>query len=689
MKRRSLSRYNEVEFKDQIDIGNGFHLEFKNGKQPVVYLFSGGTYVRMTELSDNFRVRLFLVDTVKSGVHKSKLAEAFKMSRQTIDNYCSLVNEYGVPALLNNAAIVDNQVVYKIDNKNKIPSNKKKALRKIRNAKKEGIEEYQMKINFTFGDETSKVEQKDQPFNEIHDWEETRYAGIFVYIMMLINKWNWFKFIMAYSGKFYKIFMIFLLMVSRNIGSIEQLKNVFRREGGIILGISKIPSIPYVWKCFYKVAQKRKSLLLLFDFFKYQINAGLVSMWSIFIDGHLLPYTGKAKVHYSYYTQRRIPYPGQTNLVSTDSSGKIVSFEIQEGLGDLKGHVLELNQRFQTEMEESPIMVFDREGYGSEFFHNLVIHKCSFVCWDKYLDKKKLDAIEDKKFTIEFELNGVNYKIFEGEKTFTYENADKVVITFTLRRIYIWNLKSNRRVCGLAGTKGKVVSSADCAQLILNRWGASENTFKHLGNRHPQHYRPGFKLTESENQEIANPTLKVMEKEISGLKKKLTKLNSAFAKCKPQFNKDGSLRSNSKYGKINRKRKEVEEKLKTCKQEKKNIPDRLNINSLENYKSFKKIDCEGKNLFDFVTVSIWNARKKMVEFLSSHIRENEVVDLFYAITNSHGKIKCAERYVAVKLEPVQQTKRCEAQKQLCRYLTDNCPQLPNGKSLFIEVDEKL
>ncbi len=92
--------------------------------------------------------------------------------------------------------------------------------------------------------------------------------------------------------------------------------------------------------------------------------------------------------------------------------------------------------------------------------------------------------------------------------------------------------------------------------------------------------------------------------------------------------------------------------------------------SLENYKSFKKIDNEGKNLFDFVTSSVWNARKQMVDWLSqSFDQKNEVVDLFYAITNCHGWVKSSKTEVIVRLEPIQQPKRRAAQEQLCRKLT--------------------
>jgi hypothetical protein len=69
----------------------------------------------------------------------------------------------------------------------------------------------------------------------------------------------------------------------------------------------------------------------LYDYFRLQLYAGMTGTWAWFIDGYLLPYTGKEKVHYSYNTHRRIPMPGRTNLVACDISGRMGDFEIQKG----------------------------------------------------------------------------------------------------------------------------------------------------------------------------------------------------------------------------------------------------------------------------------------------------------------------------------------------------------------------
>ena len=61
-------------------------------------------------------------------------------------------------------------------------------------------------------------------------------------------------------------------------------------------------------------------------------------------------------------------------------------------------------------------MVFDREGYGCEFFHTLLENQLCFVTWEKYIDTHKLDAFTPEMFTDSFEFNAKMYRIFEGER---------------------------------------------------------------------------------------------------------------------------------------------------------------------------------------------------------------------------------------------------------------------------------
>jgi hypothetical protein len=288
--------------------------------------------------------------------------------------------------------------------------------------------------------------------------------------------------------------------------------------------------------------------------------------------------------------------PGQTNMVACDITGRIVDFQIQEGTGDLKSHIVHLKQKWDEDLTESPIMVFDREGYGAPFFSNLIENKIAFVTWEKHVDLKKLNAIEDSSFKESFEMNNKSYSIFEGEKTFILKQDDKTTQTLiTLRRIYIWNKTSKRRTCGLAWDAGISMSTVECAQAILSRWGASENTFKHLYDRHPFHYHPGFTTVESENQLITNPAVKSINKEIKALRTKLDKIYKKCTKAKDVFNKDGSKRENSLKARLESEITLMEEERAKLLEEKKQLPQRVDVTRLQDYSSFNKMDNEGKN----------------------------------------------------------------------------------------------
>jgi hypothetical protein len=47
----------------------------------------------------------------------------------------------------------------------------------------------------------------------------------------------------------------------------------------------------------------------------------------------------------------------------------------------------------------------------------------------------------------------------------------------------------------------------------------------------------------------------------------------------------------------------------------------VDVSGLQNYSSIRRIDDEGKRLFDFVTSYVWNARKQMVDWLRPHFAE--------------------------------------------------------------------
>ncbi len=669
-------------------IGANLFLIFNSRNKKMVTLKKNDVVFKKVDLSDKPAKKIFVIDAVELGATKYLLADALNISRQTIHNYIESKKKFGTEGLLGgyNPKMGKNlEEQRRLTQSGRMQGNKAVILAEERKAKRIENQERQHEFCFEFGEES--VPKDEQPFNALHDWKVTRFAGVFPYLIVLINTNQWLRLIMSYFGPAYKIFLVFLLMAARNIKSIEQLKNIHQKEAGLILGLNKLPHKKGVWEWFYNACNLRGSTALCRSYFKQQLRCGVVGTYIWFIDGHLLPYSGNKKIHYAYNTQRKMMMPGQTNMVTCDTTGRIVDFQIQEGKGDLKAHIVELKKKWEQELTEIPFMVFDREGHGAPFFSTLIENNVPFVTWEKHVDSKKLMELTDDSFTEAFEMNNKEYRAFEGEKTFSLEQNGETQ-TFVLRRIYLWNQTSSRRTCCLAWDAGRPMSTVECAQAILNRWGASENTFKHIYDKHPFHYHPGFKTKRSEEQFISNPAIKSIEKETKNIRKKLDKKHKKNSKAKEVFNKDGSRREKSLKARLEIEISELEIEYAKLLENKKLLPGKVDISTLENYKFFKKIDNEGKNLFDFVTASVWNIRKEMTDWLlCQYPNKAEYVDLFYAITQCHGWIKSEADIVVVRLEPLQQPGRRKAQEQFCKRLNALSVYIPIGKILQIEVGQ--
>jgi len=700
-----------------VALGRAYQLHLPRGPRSKGYVYYRGTLLKEVDLGDKGQRQLLVVELMQRGVNQSRLAKVLKLSRQTLHNYRESYNRFGLEGLLHGykpSESKSREIQRRLHVEQRRPGTKARDLARRRRQEREArpqngeldLDPPRYELEAVAIDEALKALDEDRseaapssrlpaqelPFAKNHEASASRYAGLFILLFPLLTQWRWLDKLFVRVGRQWRIFMIFLLMSGLNIRSIEQLKHVRREEAGRVLGLGSLPSLPTIWGQFREVAEKQSAQGLMADLFDDQIDRGLVGARLWFTDGHLLPYTGQERVHASYHTQRRMPVPGQTNLVTSDERGRIVRFEIQEGKGDLRDTVVRVGDYGKARTGRAPIQVFDREGHGAEFFSRLVEHHIPFATWEKQADKKRLEAIEEAAFTHRLEFNGKAYRLLEQTKPMVHqrvdENGQETSHRFELRRIVIWNLSSNRRASGLCWDAERGLDLDLFAQAILHRWGASENTFKHLNERHPLHYHPGFGLGESEKQEVDHPRRKAIGAQLKTLQTQLARHYQQLSKTRPTYNRDGTPRANGKYHTLKQRIQQLETQQAQLRAEKNQLPERIDVSQLQDYRSFKKIDNEGKNLFDFVTASVWNARRTLIDWLGEYYaKESDRVDLFYAILHSHGWIESDDRWVVVRLEPLQQPSRRYAQEQLCRKLSGLGAKIPGGKWLRIEVGD--
>ena len=354
---------------NKYNLGNYISIAFIGDNPNYIVLFNGNEIVKYINFTDKVAKKLLITEAVEIGATKTKLASSLNISRQTIDNYLDIKKHFGVEGLVHSYSPREskNTQTHRQDSSTaREKGNKVRELEEVKKAKRDA-QPNQLQLPI----EEPPVEESQQPYQKEHAWTYNRYAGMFAYIIMLITQYDWLRLVQSFYGPIANLFLVFLFMVARNIRSIEQLKNERVGEIASILGILEKPSRKKVRSWLSQAISYGHAKHLLNTLFLYQIRTGIVGLWLWFTDNHLLTYTGQNRVHKSYNTQRRLMVPGQTNMVTTDQTGRIVDFEIQEGKGDIRQRLFDLSHKWKQEVPQGPVMVFDREVYGAKQFDHI------------------------------------------------------------------------------------------------------------------------------------------------------------------------------------------------------------------------------------------------------------------------------------------------------------------------------
>lgn len=658
-------------------IGNNYYLK-KTSNEDVVHLYKNDNFIKIQNLKPQIEKRIFVVDMVEGyGVTKSLLAKSLNTSRQSIDNWLKTHNKYGSEGLVNNTKDSWKK------NPKRFKGNKSRELEKERLEAKQNIDTKELRLNFEKG---SNIDEKNEVYaqelyTEEFDYQENRYSGSLLYLAILVSRFNYLNQLSSIVKKHLWIPFMFVMMHVNKIASVEQFKLSYKREFGQILGIKKLAYLSKIRENIWGLVELQEAETGMKSFFKHQIIKGIVSIWRIFLDGHLVPYSGKEKIHKAHSTQRDLMMPGQTEFFGHDSNGNIVYFDIQEGKGDMMASFRHLSSLIKQYNEEiPPLVVVDRELWGVEKF--LSIKELRFVTWEKNCDKKLLSKLATTNFTGSLSVNGKDYICFEEKKT--YYSVDKKSIE--LRRIICRNTKSNENFAIVSNDS--LETTEVIAESMLNRWGASENGFKHLGTRTAMHYNPTWKVAaESTKQDIVNPQYITLKRNLKKKKIALSKVQKELGKKNITINKDGTLRKSLVRDKNIEKREFLEKEIVQINKEVANCPERIDLRKISK-KTFKKIDTQGKKWWNLSEMIFWNSRKILSRMLFTYLPDNrDLLPVLDSITKSKGWIKSTSNMFIVKLEPLENRRFRDAQIQLCRHLNTQKIKLPNGKLLQYDVSK--
>lgn len=656
-------------------LGGGYALK-KTSNMDIVHLYRSGVFIKEQVLVPQIEKRLFVVDLVeRHGVTKTKLAFSLGISRQSIDNWIQTYRKSGSNGLINNTKDSWKK------NPKRFTGNKARDLESGRREKQQALEGNELTLNF---DKETEVEENhcgaaNALYNEVFDYQENRYGGSFIYVAILQSKFNYLRQLSSIVDKYIWLPFMFVMMHVNNILSVEQFKTNYRKEFGQIMGLRAIPHLTKIRESIWELNALKEASNAMVKFFKLQVITGIVSVWRIFLDGHLVPYSGKEKIHKAHSTQRDLMMPGQTEFFGHDSTGNIVYFDIQEGKGVMIESLRKLSSLIKPYNDDiPPLVVVDRELWGVEKF--LSIKDLRFVTWEKNCNKALLAKLDSNKFSGNLELNNKNYIFFEEKKTYRITNGKSV----ELRRVISRNTETGETFAIVSNDTTETTKTI--TESMLMRWGCSENGFKHMGTRTNMHYNPAWKIQEeSENQQIINPEYVAIKKTLKKKKAELAKIQKELGKKEPKLKQDGTPRKSPVREKNIQKRDSLEKEIRQVSYEATQCAERIDIRQTQS-KSFKTIDNEGKKWWNISEMIFWNSRKTLSKLLFTYLPDNrDLLPVLDAITSSKGWIKSTNNSLIVRLEPLEIPRFKDAQIQLCRHLNNQKIKLPNGKLLQFDV----
>jgi len=667
--------FNETVRKDLQPIGKGYALRIKSEKTVEIYL--NGNFQKEAKIYPAIEKRLIVIDLVeRCGVEKSALAQVLSISRQSVDNWVKTYRKHGSEGLVNNT-----KESWK-KNPKRFTGNKARAIEEENKLARQAQEEQELNISFSAEELKEYVQPADKElFSEEHDYEENRYAGSFIFMPIFVIHFEINKFLNQHFVTNKTIFFLFAMMQINRIFSIEQLKTVFKKEFGKLLGLKCLSSIPELWKQIHEYIKETKETVKKTrkDFFIHQIKRGLVGIYNLFIDGHFIPYYGKSTVHKGWYTQRGMAMPGVTALYAHDKSGKVVYFDIYDGKADIVSTVKEIHTDWKEQnLDICPLISIDREIWGVNNFTELQNYR--IVTWEKFSDETELYAIPETDFKYTLKWQKKEYKISEAVKTYSDSAGNQI----TMRRLVYWKQGETRRFALV--TTDNNTPCVDIAEAMLNRWGSNENTFKYMNKRVGMHYNPDMDTSKvSPKQQIKNPEYTDTEKQLKTLKKQLKKCEQNLGKTPITINKEGGLRKNDTREKLQLEHQEIKQKIELQQTKLKTIPQLIELEKVTG-ETFKSYGVDGKIWWDLSGTMVWNSRKKLIEIFKEYLpNQRDTIPVLEAIIAGKGWIKVTKTAIIVRLEPLERESYRAAQIQLCRHLNTLKTKLGDSKILYFDV----
>jgi len=446
---------------------------------------------------------------------------------------------------------------------------------------------------------------------------------------------------------YYTMFHILLLlayMALCRIKTVEQLRKYPPGELGKLMGLDRIPEVRCLRNKMDALSQDKAAEVWAAHLSKYWMQQDVDAVGTLYIDGHVRVYHGKAtKLPRRYISRERLCLRGTSDYWVNDAIGRpffMVEKAIDPGLlkvleQDIVPRLLEdvPNQPTQDELDRDPwccrfILVFDREGYSPAFFKRMwENHRIGCMTYHKHPDgpwpqewfvKKKV--VMPRGESVQMLLAEQGSLVGSGKQAFWMREVRKLTDSGHQTSII-------STVFDLAHT--------DLAARMFSRW-CQENFFRYMMQHFAIDLLQEYGTEEfSGTEQVVNPAWRRLNHQRNSLNGKLKTRNARFGQL---TNHSVPEQGGKKYERWLKKKSELleeiehfENQLNELKAKIKKTPKHISWNELPEEEKFHRLVPSRKRLTDTGRMIAYRAETAMADLLV-----DDIVDMPAARTLLQG-----------------------------------------------------
>ena len=448
---------------------------------------------------------------------------------------------------------------------------------------------------------------------------------------------------------------IIALGFALRLRSIEGFKTAMRRDFGMLLGLSTIPSVQTLRMQVADLAECVEPEVVMRKLLEAFVHLEPVWEGAYYVDGHFCAYSGKHPLPKSWNARRRLAEPGQTDVYVHDATGRALFF-VNRPWNDHLSKVLPkvLEEILAVAQGQKILLIFDRGGYSGPLFKQLTEAGIGFITYLKGRKAKRRfpsDRFERRWWE---EVDPAGIKKTKRNVYNIYEKGTRVKGAGTLRTLVLEDEEGQIPVL----TNCTEMATAKAVHLLKMRW-RQENSFKYLSEHYGVEQLIQHRADYHKDQRLVdNPKRVELRRKIDQAQGDIVFKEAELGRAL-EFNNGQVRKTAGGLKRVHRGlRREIDELYKRVYRLENRLaqtPTKVPLSQLKDRPMQAIQRTDRRNLVNAIKIATYNAERLLARKFFRHYKDRrDWLTLFRSFLQLSGSITYRDDHVAVELRPPDQ-----------------------------------